>query len=151
MTDQYNDEPDRTAVTKFFEGRDFDIKENSKTDGVDLFGMLNGRLYAIEIGHDNNWLKGEDEYTEPYLEIPERKWRHFFEAFDKDSSRILYDAGIYCYVSMDRQKAMLLDFKELLKIDITDSDNKIVKPKYGTNCAFIKVPISLVKRVENLV
>jgi len=146
----YDDSLDREVVRKFFKRRGFDIQSNDQKAGIDLSGMKGGKLYAIEIGHTTDWPHGDQAYTEPYVEIPTRKWVHFVHAFTPIDNRIKYDVGIYCFISFDRTCAMFLNFKDLLKIDIEDFDNAVTRIKYGRPCPMIKVPLSFVKRTEKL-
>ncbi len=147
--DPYDDSTDRQAIRLLFKGKGFDIKSNPPKSGIDLSGMYNGRIYAIEIGKTTDWPFGDHAYSGSYIEIPTRKWIHFADAFHHPL-RMRYDAGIYCFASNDLKSVMLLSFKDLLKIDIEDFDNAVTRMKHGRSCPMIKVPVSFVRRIEKL-
>jgi len=145
----YDDKDDRTAVKDFFTSKDFDIRDNKQNDGIDLHAMKNGKIYAVEVGHDIAWPKGDVLFDHAFIEIPKRKWVHFNNAFEHPE-KILCDIGIYCFISIDRTCIMFLDFKDLLQIDTEDILNGVNRVKHGKQCPMIKVPTSLVKRIEKL-
>ena len=147
--DPYDDTEDREVITNFFEKRGFDILPNGKKDGIDLSGWKANKAYAIEIARTSIWPIGANSYSGSCIEIPVRKWMHFYNALYQPG-RMRYDVGIYCYMSIDRTHSMFLNFRDLVQIDVMEGNNIITPIKHGKPCSICEVPLNLVKKTECL-